>query len=132
MNGLKRINDRHGHLVGSRALSRVAETLRTSSRSIDTPARFGGDEFAIVLPETGEEGGHVVLKRVCDKLAADTDRPRISVSGGVAVFPRDGDSPTLLLRAADKLLYEAKSRGAPERKSSTASRQTVEKTGTLF
>jgi diguanylate cyclase (GGDEF)-like protein len=129
MNGLKRINDRHGHLVGSRALSRVAETLRTSSRSIDTPARFGGDEFAIVLPETGEEGGHVVLKRVCDKLAADTDRPRISVSGGVAVFPRDGDSPTLLLRAADQVLYRAKSDIAARR---AAAKPETLKTGTLF
>jgi diguanylate cyclase (GGDEF)-like protein len=132
MNGLKKINDRHGHLVGSRALSRVAETLRTSSRTIDTPARFGGDEFAVVLPETGEEGGLIVLKRVCDKLAADTDRPKISVSGGVAVFPRDGDSPTLLLRVADKLLYEAKSRTAAHRKLAASARSGIEKTGTLF
>jgi diguanylate cyclase (GGDEF)-like protein len=109
MNGLKTINDRYGHLTGSRALCRIAEVLRRSCRSIDTPARFGGDEFAIVLPETTSEGGAVVLSRVCAHVVADTDTPAISVSGGLAVFPRDGDSPTLLLRAADRALYEAKS-----------------------
>jgi two-component system cell cycle response regulator len=131
MNGLKRINDRWGHLVGSRALARLADTLRTSSRTIDTPARFGGDEFAIVLPETGEEGGHVVLRRICDRLAADPDKPALSVSGGVAIFPRDGDSPTLLLRAADKLLYDAKARAAAARKAAPPAAD-VQKTGTLF
>jgi diguanylate cyclase (GGDEF)-like protein len=130
MNGLKRINDRYGHLVGSRALTRVADTLRTSTRTIDTPARFGGDEFAVVLPETAADGGQIVLRRICDRLASDTDKPVLSVSGGVAVCPRDGDSPTLLLRAADKLLYEAKSRSAAERRA--AAKADTEKTGTLF
>lgn len=109
MNGLKTINDKYGHLTGSRALCRVADVLRSACRTIDTPSRFGGDEFAVVLPETAGDGADVVLNRVCDKLAADTDTPKLSVSGGAAVFPRDGDSPTLLLRAADRALYEAKS-----------------------
>jgi diguanylate cyclase (GGDEF)-like protein len=109
MDGLKGINDRYGHLAGSRALSRVGEALRASCRAMDTPARYGGDEFAIVLPETTESGGSVVLDRVSAWLAADTSGPPLSLSGGVAVFPRDGESPTLLLRAADRLLYAAKS-----------------------
>jgi diguanylate cyclase (GGDEF)-like protein len=130
MDGLKRINDRHGHLVGSRSLTRLAETLRTSTRAIDTPARYGGDEFAVVLPETNEEGARIVLDRVRERLAADNIKPMLSISGGVAGFPRDGDSPTLLLRAADKLLYEAKSRATAARKA--AAQREAQKTGTLF
>ena len=128
MNGLKKINDKHGHLVGSRALCRIADVLRRSCRSLDTPARFGGDEFAVVLPETLEDGAQVVLKRIYDRLAADTDKPAISVSGGLAVFPRDGDTPTLLLRAADKALYEAK---ANFKKGNVPAEPEL-KTGTLF
>lgn len=110
MDGLKQINDRHGHLVGSRALCRVADALRGTCRAIDTPARFGGDEFAVVLPETSAEGGTRVLDRVHERLLADPDTPPISVSGGIARFPQDGDNPTMLLRAADAALYEAKAR----------------------
>ena len=129
MNGLKKINDKFGHLVGSRAICRVAETLRGSCRTIDTPSRFGGDEFALVLPETPEAGALVVLKRVLDRLAADTDRPALSVCGGVAEFPRDGDNPTLLMRAADAALYKAKEHAAA-RKAVPADEP--RRTGTLF
>ena len=131
MDGLKRINDTHGHLVGSRALTRVADTIRTSTRSLDTPARYGGDEFAIVLPETNEDGGRIVLARIADRLAADATKPVLTVSGGVAAFPRDGDSPTLLLRAADTLLYEAKAKTGPARRPAAVPRD-EKRTGTLF
>jgi diguanylate cyclase (GGDEF)-like protein len=131
MNGLKKLNDKYGHLAGSRALCRIADTLRQSCRQIDTPARFGGDEFALVLPETGEAGGQVVLRRINDRLAAEPGQVAVTVSGGVAVFPRDGDSPTLLLRAADKLLYRAKAENAAGRRRA-ADDVDERKTGTLF
>jgi diguanylate cyclase (GGDEF)-like protein len=105
MNGLKRINDRYGHLAGSRALCRVADALRHTCRSVDTPARFGGDEFAVVLPETRETGARAVAQRLSQMLIADTTTPAISVSTGVAEFPRDGTTPALLLSAADQNLY---------------------------
>ncbi len=134
MNGLKRINDRYGHLTGSRAICRVADALRQASRAIDTAARFGGDEFAIVLPETTYEGGERVLQRVSEALEADASTPRISVSGGVAVFPDDGESPTVLLRAADRKLYEVKPRSPSGRRDSSPRRsgERQEISGSLF
>jgi diguanylate cyclase (GGDEF)-like protein len=107
---LKRINDHHGHLVGNRALCRLAEALRASSRAIDTPARLGGDEFVLILPETGEERAWQVANRLAEGLAADIERPALSVSIGVAVYPRDGDSVESLLGTADRVLYDAKGR----------------------
>ena len=105
---LKKINDRHGHLVGSRALCRLAEALRASSRVIDTGARFGGDEFALILPETGAPAARQVAKRVVERLTHDGEKPAVSVSVGVAVFPDQGNSAATLLSAADHSLYEAK------------------------
>jgi diguanylate cyclase (GGDEF)-like protein len=110
VDGLKKMNDRHGHLVGSRALVRLAAALRKTCRTIDTAARYGGDEFAIVLPETEEEEALQVARRITDFLAADTEQPPVSVSIGVAVYPTDGDTPNALLAAADTALYWEKSR----------------------
>jgi len=107
---LKKINDRHGHLVGSRALCRLADVLRATSRSIDTAARFGGDEFALILPETEAEAARQVSARIATRLAAESEKPALSVSVGVAVYPGDGDSVNALLAAADRVLYEAKVR----------------------
>lgn len=108
---LKRINDRHGHLAGGRALCRVAEAMVASCRNTDVPARFGGDEFALILPESDEATAWKVADRVSENLSADGEIPPVSVSIGVALYPRDGESADGLLAAADRRLYAMKSRG---------------------
>lgn len=108
LNGLKSINDRHGHLVGSRAICRVARVLRGDSRTVDVPARYGGDEFALLLPETGPAAAADVLRRVCLHVSQDGELPLLSISAGAASFPDDGDTVESLLAAADRSLYRAK------------------------
>lgn len=108
LDGLKKINDRYGHLTGSRAIKRLANILRNGSRSIDTPARYGGDEFALVLPEAGEPEALRAAERICERLAEDGEEPRITVSAGQAVYPDDGTTIDDLLGAADRALYAMK------------------------
>jgi len=109
LDGLKKINDSHGHLVGSRALCRLAEVLRSCSRATDTAARYGGDEFALVLPEADARAAEQVSRRICNRLAGDSELPTLSVSVGAAVFPAHGQTIEDLLSAADAYLYRMKS-----------------------
>jgi diguanylate cyclase (GGDEF)-like protein len=108
LDGMKRINDGYGHLAGNRALCRLADIFRFSCRSIDTPARYGGDEFAIVLPETGAKDAMIVGKRICERLSNDSEEPMLSVSIGTAVYPEDGASIDSLFQSADRALYAMK------------------------
>jgi diguanylate cyclase (GGDEF)-like protein len=112
MDGLKTINDRYGHLVGSRSLVRLGKILRSHSRAIDTAARYGGDEFALVLPEAPKDIATRVASRIRERLAAEPEEPQLSVSAGIAAYPEDGDTPEKLLGAADRMLYRMKHRGS--------------------
>lgn len=111
LDGLKKINDRFGHLTGSRAIKRLGVALRSGSRTIDTPARYGGDEFALILPESGEPEATQAAIRICERLARDGQEPPITVSVGVAVYPAHGTTIEKLLGAADSALYRMKGRG---------------------
>jgi len=108
LDGLKSINDRHGHLVGSRAICRLANVLRVHSRAMDTAARYGGDEFALVLTEASSEAAAAVSRRICERLAKDGEIPHVTVSVGAAVFPQDGETIDALFNAADLALYGMK------------------------
>jgi diguanylate cyclase (GGDEF)-like protein/PAS domain S-box-containing protein len=105
---LKKINDRYGHLIGSQALCRLADVLRVFCRSIDTATRYGGDEFAVILPETMAAAARLVASRIRSRLAADSLQPTLSASIGVAVYPEDGETIEALLRTADRELYAMK------------------------
>jgi len=116
MDGLKQINDELGHLIGSRAVCRLADTLKASCRDTDTAARYGGDEFVVVLPGSDEEGARVVISRVTERLTEDRVKPELATSAGVAVYPKDGSTPTTLLSAADRALYSVKAQKASIRR----------------
>jgi diguanylate cyclase (GGDEF)-like protein len=117
LDGFKQINDRHGHLLGSRALIEAAQIVRSCGRETDVVARFGGDEFAILLPETGLEGGHAVARRLLDRLgrhvflADHGPGNRISASIGLATLPDAADTAEGLLQAADAAMYRVKVSG---------------------
>lgn len=115
LDGLKKINDAYGHLTGSRALCRLADMLRLYSREMDTAARYGGDEFVLILPETDAEAARMVAQRISKRLAEDGEEPRISVSIGTAIYPDDGETINEILGAADRDLYREK--GVPKKRS---------------
>ena len=117
LDGFKSINDRHGHLFGSRALIEAAEVLRASARETDIGARYGGDEFALVLPDTGSEGAVAVGERVRERIAAhgflqpDGLNIRLTASVGVATLPDVAASVESLIHSADKAMYWVKDHG---------------------
>jgi diguanylate cyclase (GGDEF)-like protein len=117
LDGFKAVNDTHGHLFGSRALVEAAAVIRGSARETDVVSRFGGDEFAIVLPDTGGEGAFAVGARVRERIAAhrflagDGLDVRLTASVGVATLPDAAASTDELMHAADKAMYQVKASG---------------------
>jgi diguanylate cyclase (GGDEF)-like protein/PAS domain S-box-containing protein len=122
LDGLKVINDRYGHMTGSRALCRVADVLSFCCRDIDTASRFGGDEYALVLPETNTEAANLVARRICESVANDGKGPTLSISVGVAVYPHDGEKIESLLSAADSAMYSMKRESTSRSKQTSAGR----------
>ncbi len=109
----KEVNDRSGHHVGDAALQRVARLLEHGKRQIDGAARVGGEEFALILPDTDGQGAFVIAERLrCDlREEFSTDTVAITISLGVASYPQHGETAASLLRAADEALYAAKESG---------------------
>ncbi len=111
---LKQINDRLGHVAGDAALTELGRRLPSELRAVDVAARVGGDEFAIILPDTNEEGAREIGERIRHAVRDHTyvGATRVGISFGVAIYDRDGHTLDDLTRVADQALYRAKRRGA--------------------
>jgi diguanylate cyclase (GGDEF)-like protein len=109
----KRINDHSGHDIGDCALQIMAENLRAELRAVDSAARFGGDEFAVILPQADLEGAMIVAERLRKRMS-ETEIPGygfMSASFGLATFPLHASSRDTLVVAADRALYQSKTSG---------------------
>ena len=116
LDGFKGINDLYGHLAGSRTLLEVGEIIRESVRDSDVVARYGGDEFVAVLPETGPDGAFVIAERMRKAIESHTFlrgqglRASITASLGIASYPDHALTPEGLIQKADQAMYRAKER----------------------
>jgi diguanylate cyclase (GGDEF)-like protein len=116
LDGLKSVNDRYGHYQGDVILRGVAQLIRAALRGIDIAARYGGDEFVAMLPETSQDGAYVVaekIRQMASELVVETGGHRIStsLSIGVVSYPEDGETADELMIAADEAMYSSKRLG---------------------
>ena len=113
---LKTVNDTHGHDAGNRLLRQIANAVQAELRATDVPARYGGDEFIVLLPETPPKGAVDVAERIrlaigARPLAINGQNVVASVSIGFACYPEDGRTLDALAARADRALYQAKQEG---------------------
>ncbi len=113
LDDFKSINDQVGHLAGDRVLAQAADRLREAVRSVDVASRIGGDEFAVIMPESSADDGEQLFRRVHNSMrgtALGPDEQRLRLSGGIAELLH-GDTPASLFERADAALYRAKELG---------------------
>lgn len=117
LDGFKQINDSYGHLAGSRALYEVGQVIQDTVREIDVVSRYGGDEFTVILPQTGASGAMIIAERIRRSIA-DTvflsemgRQVRMTASFGVATFPDCGETREDLIQKADQAMYRVKGSG---------------------
>jgi diguanylate cyclase (GGDEF)-like protein len=118
LDGFKDVNDRYGHLVGDQVLGRAGTLIRGAVREADIACRYGGDEFAVIVPETDRLGAYTVAQRIrravedgfAGKPVVGREIP-MAISGGIASFPKDGTEAAEVVARADETLYQAKRAG---------------------
>ena len=113
----KRVNDEHGHLIGSKLLGQVGQCLRENLRLVDAAFRYGGDEFAILLPQTSKEAALLVARRLMAGFHAkrwldgETASLSLRASIGIAGYPEDASTPQAIVQRADEMMYQVKQAG---------------------
>jgi diguanylate cyclase (GGDEF)-like protein len=113
----KLVNDQYGHLVGSKLLGQVGQSLRENLRLVDAAFRYGGDEFAVLLPQTGKDSALFVARRLRSMfdnqqwLAGQEATVQLQASIGIASYPEDGTTPQAIMHRADELMYQVKQGG---------------------
>ncbi len=110
----KHVNDQHGHLVGSRMLAEIGKLFKNRIRSVDYGARYGGDEFVFILPQTDKQGAYDLVSNLRDLVRSyvltteDGKRVNVTASFGIACYPDDADDKLSLIRVADNMMYKVK------------------------
>lgn len=113
----KKFNDTYGHQSGDAVLRQVAQTLKRSVRATDIACRYGGEEMSIILPNTGKNVAHSTAEKICERVSSNKFKLQgdkevsVTISLGVSTYPHDGQTPSELIEAADKRLYNAKNNG---------------------